>query len=100
MKTTGLAALAATGLAAVLIGLAAPVQAAPSEPGNAQDTIADLQSQGYNVIINRFGSGPLHQAEVIAIRPGTSYERFDYGVAGATHPVKTIVGRTVYVDIR
>lgn len=100
MKKKGFAALVAAGLAAGLFGFAAPVQAAPSEPGNAQDTISSLESQGYNVIVNRFGTGPLTEAEVIAIRPGTSYERFDYGVAGADHPVKTVVNRTVYVDVR
>ncbi|WP_448506985.1 hypothetical protein [Mycolicibacterium thermoresistibile] len=87
-------------MAVALFGLAAPVQAAPSQPGNAQDTISELESQGYNVIVNRFGSGPLSEAEIIAIRPGTTYERFDYGVAGADHPVKSIVNRTVYVDVR
>lgn len=100
MKKKGFAALVATGLAAVLLGFAAPVQAAPSQPGNAEDTISNLQSQGYNVIVNRFGSGPLAEAEVIAIRPGTTYERFDYGVAGANHPVRSVVNRTIYVDVR
>ncbi|GAT13432.1 hypothetical protein [Mycolicibacterium thermoresistibile] len=100
MKKTGFAALVASGLAAGLIGLAAPVQAAPNQSGNAQDVITDLQSQGYNVIVNRFGSGPLSEAQVIAVRPGTTYERFDYGVAGADHPVKTVVNRTVYVDVK
>ncbi|EHI10885.1 hypothetical protein KEK_19873 [Mycolicibacterium thermoresistibile ATCC 19527] len=92
--------MVASGLAAGLIGLAAPVQAAPNQSGNAQDVITDLQSQGYNVIVNRFGSGPLSEAQVIAVRPGTTYERFDYGVAGADHPVKTVVNRTVYVDVK
>ena len=39
MKKFGLATIAAGGLAAAILGLAAPADAAPAGPGNAQDTV-------------------------------------------------------------
>jgi hypothetical protein len=39
VKKFGFAALAASGLAAALIGLASPAAAAPAGPGHTQDTI-------------------------------------------------------------
>ena len=50
MKKIGLATIVAGGLAAATLGLAAPAVAAPSGPGNAQETINDLKADGYNVI--------------------------------------------------
>jgi len=49
-KNVRFAAVAAVGLAAAILGLAAPA-AAPTGPGNAQDTINRLQADGYNVIV-------------------------------------------------
>jgi hypothetical protein len=37
---------------AAVIGVVAPVQAAPSGPGNAQDTISALQAQGFKTTGN------------------------------------------------
>ena len=58
MKKLGLATVAASGLAAAILGLAAPAAAAPSGPGSAQDTINHLKADGYNVIVNRVGGTP------------------------------------------
>ena len=69
MKKFAFATVLASGLAAAFIGLASPAGAAPSGPGNAQDTISQLQQQGYNVIVNRIGTTPLDQATVVAVRP-------------------------------
>ena len=41
--------------------------AAPNGPSNAQQTIKELQSQGYTVIVNRLGSAPLDEATVVAV---------------------------------
>lgn len=82
-----------SGLAAAVIGLAAPAAAAPTGPGNAQQTISELQSQGYNVIVNRLGATPLDQATVVAVRLGPTYSRTDASVTGAGN-------RTVYVDVK
>lgn len=102
VKQFGFATVVAGGLAATLIGVAAPGQAAPTGPGNAQQTISELQAQGYQVVVNRLGSAPLDQATVVAIRPGQTYSRTDSGVPGDRRDrlTTTITGRTVYVDVR
>lgn len=92
-KGFGVAAIAASGLTAAMIGLAAPGQAAPSGPDNAQQTISQLQRQGYVVIVNRLGSTPLDEATVVAIRPGQNYNRIDTLNSSVTQ-------RTVYVDVK
>jgi hypothetical protein len=80
------------GVAAVAIGLAGPVAAAPNGPSNAQQTIKELQSQGYTVIVNRLGSQPLDQASVVAVRPGPNFSRTD--------TLSAVTTRTVYVDVK
>ncbi|MGY4653035.1 hypothetical protein [Mycobacterium sp. URHB0021] len=42
--------------------------AEPTTPGNAQQTIGELKSEGYNVVIDRVGSGPLNDCTVIDVR--------------------------------
>jgi len=101
MKKFGFATAMVSGVAAALIGLAAPADAAPTGPGSAQQTISELQSQGYTVIVNRIGSAPLDQAHVVAVRPGQTYSRTDTGVPGAGNDIyTTVTGKTVYVDVK
>ena len=101
MKKFGFATIVAIGLAAAILGFAAPAQAAPTGPGNAEQTISQLQAGGYHVIVNRIGSTPLDQASVVAVRPGQTYSRTDSGVPGADDDVvTTVTGKTVYVDVR
>ena len=101
MKKFGFATVIASGLIAAVLGFAGPADAAPSGPGNAQQTISDLQSQGYTVVVNRIGSAPLDQASVVAVRPGQTYSRTDSGAPGAGNDiVTTVTGRTVYVDVK
>lgn len=86
-------------MAAALIGLAAPVQAAPSGPGNAQQPISELESQGYNVIVNRIGNAPLDKATVVAVRPGQTYTQTNsLGVSGDRNT--RVINKTVYVDVK
>ena len=99
MKKIGLATITAGGLAAAILGLAAPAGAAPTGPGNAQDTISDLQADGYNVIVNRVGTTPLEQATVVAVRPGQTFSRTDSGNPGDSLAT-TVTNKTVYVDVR
>ncbi len=99
MKKIGLATVAASGLAAAILGLAAPAGAAPTGPGNAQETINELQADGYNVIVNRVGTTPLEQATVVAVRPGQTYSRTDSGNPGDSLAT-TVTNKTVYVDVR
>jgi hypothetical protein len=99
MKKLGLATIAASGLAAAILGLAAPAAAAPSGPGSAQDTINNLKADGYNVIVNRVGGTPLDQATVVAVRPGQTYSRTDSGNPGDSLTT-TVTDKTVYVDVK
>jgi hypothetical protein len=89
----------AGGLTAAVLGMAAPAAAAPTGPGNAQETISQLQADGYNVIVNRVGATPLDQATVVAVRPGQTYSRTDSGNPGDSFGT-TITGKTVYVDVK
>jgi hypothetical protein len=101
MKKFGFAAAIVTGVAAATIGLAAPAAAAPAGPGSAQQTISELQAQGYTVIVNRIGTAPLDQATVVAVRPGQTYSRTDTGVPGAGNDINTTVtDKTVYIDVK
>ena len=99
MKKLELAIIAAGGLTAAILGLAAPAAAAPTGPGNAQETINELQADGYNVIVNRVGATPLDQATVVAVRPGQTYSRTDSGNPGDSLAT-TVTNKTVYVEVR
>jgi hypothetical protein len=99
MHKFGTATLISGAMAAAVIGLAAPAAAAPSGPGNAQQTISQLQSEGYNVIVNRVGTTPLDQATVVAVRPGQTFSRTDSGTPGDTFGT-TVTDRTIYVDVK
>ena len=99
MKKIGLATIAASGLAAAILGMAAPAGAAPTGPGNAQETITELRADGYNVIVNRVGTTPLEQATVVAVRRGQTYSRTDSGNPGDSLAT-TVTSKTVYVDVR
>jgi hypothetical protein len=98
MNKFGFATVLAGGLATAVIGLASPAAAAPTGPGDAQDTIASLQEQGYNVIVNRVGDTPLDQAAVVAIRPGQTHETSDSRGGGSINT--TVTSQTVYVDVK
>lgn len=99
MKKLGLATVAASALAAGVVGLAAPALAAPTGPGNAQQTINNLQGQGYTVIVNRLGTAPLDQASVVAIRPGQEYSQTDSATPGDSFQTR-VLNKTVYVDVK
>lgn len=99
MHKFGIATVAASALTAAVVGLAAPVQAAPSGPGNAQQTINELQSRGYTVIVNRIGNKPLNEATVVAIRSGQTYTQTDSLGIGDNLTTR-VINKTVYVDVK
>jgi hypothetical protein len=99
--TATVCAAIVSGLAAAIIGLAAPAHGAPTGPDNAQETISALQAQGFVVIVNRISDVPLDQATVVAIRPGQNYYGTDSRVAAAGNDIHTTVTtKTVYVDVK
>lgn len=99
MKKFGFATVAASALTAAFLGLAAPALAAPTGPGNAQDTISKLEAQGYKVIVNRIGNAPLEQASVVSVRSGQTYSRTDHSGLGDDLSTK-LLSKTVYVDVK
>ena len=99
MQNIRLATIVAAGLTAATLGLTAPAVAAPTGPGNAQETINELKSDGYNVIVNRVGGTPLEQATVVAVRPGQTYSRTDSGNPGDSLET-TVTSKTVFVDVK
>ena len=62
-------AMMLSGLAAALALGTGTAVAAPSGPSNAVETIARLQSQGSNVVVDKVGSGPIDQCTVASVRP-------------------------------
>jgi hypothetical protein len=99
MKKLGFATLVASGLTAAVLGLAGPAAAAPTGPGSAEETISELEADGYNVIVNRIGNTPLEKATVVAVRPGQTYTRTDRSGPGDDLVTHT-TGKTIYVDVR
>ncbi|MHC9293248.1 hypothetical protein ACRCUN_12320 [Mycobacterium sp. LTG2003] len=99
MKHLLLTALAAGALGASL-GLGAPAGAAPTGPSSAEDAIGQLRAQGFDVVVNRIGSGTSDRCVITAVRPGHTFSRTDSGVPGAGDDlVTTVIGRTLYVDL-
>jgi hypothetical protein len=93
MIATGAMALAALGSAGV-------ANAAPSGPATASETVSSLQADGFHVILNKIGTGPLDQCAVKSVRPGQTFARMDSGAPGAgSSIVTTVTAKTVYVDV-
>jgi hypothetical protein len=99
MKSTMMPVIAGA-IAVTALGLAGAANAAPSGPTTASQTVANLQAQGFDVILNKIGTAPLDQCVVSAVRPGQTYSRMDSGVPGAMDDiVTTVTSKTVYVDV-
>jgi hypothetical protein len=95
-----LAATAALGLSA-----AAAASAASNGVKAVDQTIGDLRSEGYNVIVSRTGTGSNDQCTVTGVRPGQTYARTDSGVPGhllgtpGPNIATTVLNKTVYVTL-
>jgi hypothetical protein len=107
MKNFGFATITATAVAAGFLGLAAPALAAPTGAGNAQDTISNLQDQGYKVIVNRQSDAPHSEASVVSIGEGATFSHTNanngneggYG-PNADNTFAPQNTKTVYVNVR
>ncbi|MDF2826334.1 MAG: hypothetical protein K0R68_3742 [Mycobacterium sp.] len=93
MKKFGFATLAAAAVTAGTVALAAPAPAAPSGSTNAAATVASLEAQGYDVVVNRLSERSLADATVVSIGQGDNFTH----AALQFGPVNT---ETVYVDVR
>ena len=100
MKNILLTSLAAGALASAAIGLAGTASAAPSGPSPVDDTISQLQAQGFQVLVSRVDSAAVDQCTLNAVRPGQTFSRTDSGVPGAQDDlVTTVTAKTVYFDV-
>ena len=90
-------ALLPVGLVAAGLALAAPAGAAPTGPSTAQQTINQLESEGYKVITTKVGSGSLDQCSVSGVRPGRDIPELKAFPRGNTQEVVRYT--TVYVDL-
>ncbi|MEN4398318.1 hypothetical protein ACNQR7_14675 [Mycolicibacterium senegalense] len=95
--TKTVAATAATGLALGALALAGPAAAAPSGAGTAQQTIKQLEDEGYRVILSRVGSGSINDCNVKAVRPGRDITELKAAPRGNTE--ERVRYTTVYVDL-
>lgn len=89
-------------IAASGLSLAAPAVAAPATPHaqpTAQATIDELKADGYRVILNKVGNGPMDRCTVTAVRKGTPVKHswIQRGPAGNVNNLVRYT--TVYVDL-
>jgi hypothetical protein len=94
MKKLGFAAVIASGLAAGVLGFAAPAHATPTETSSAADAVKSLQDAGYGVQINGVAQVPLSQCTVTGIH-GLN----NSNVNSADQRINSSQFDTVYVDV-
>ena len=100
MKNLILTTITGGALASAALGLAGTANAAPSGPSSVDQTVSQLRSQGYQVIVNRVGTASVDQCAISAVRPGQTFSRTDSGAPGADDDiVTTVTNETVYVDV-
>jgi hypothetical protein len=93
-------AVTASVLSAAGLTLTATAVAVPTGPSTVDQTVNQLKSGGYTVIVNKVGAAIADQCTVAAVRPGQTYSRTDSGTPGAHDDLHTTVtGKTVFVDL-
>ena len=65
----------------------------------ATSTIADLESQGFNVSIDRVGSGPLSACKVNSVRNPVTTTRTDHDNNVNGQPETIVLNKTVNVSL-
>jgi hypothetical protein len=93
---------AALGAAALALALL-PSAVATAEPATSEDaaqTISRLESEGYDVIVDRVGSGDLSQCEVTGIRhPQTLTQTIVTGHDHNRDVVTVVVSKSIHVTL-
>jgi hypothetical protein len=82
---------------ALTLGLPVGAQAAPSGVGSAQDTVNELENNGYQVVLKKVGTAPLDHCTVDSVRPG---EMVTHAVAAGGDFVTQVVYQTVYLTAK
>jgi len=97
MNRSTVATIAGGAIIALAVGLPASAHAAPSGIGSAQDTVNELENNGFKVVLNKMGAGPLDHCTVDSVRPGETVIR---PVQNGGDPVNQIVYQTVYLTAK
>jgi hypothetical protein len=93
------AALCAAALALALTPTAV-ASADPTTSGGAEQTIARLESEGYDVIVDRVGDGDLSQCEVTDVRhPQTLTQTIVTGHDHNREVVTVVVSKSIHVTL-
>ncbi len=81
----------------------APVGAAtadPNQPGNAYQTIGELESAGYNVVIDRVGSAPIGECLVTNVRnPQQVTQTIPVGEGKYREYITVVVSQSITVSL-
>ena len=97
MNRSTLATIAGGAFIALAVAFPAGAQAAPSGIGSAQDTVNELENNGFKVVLNKMGAAPLDHRTVDSVRPGETVTRpAQYG----SGLVNQIVYQTVYLTAK
>lgn len=99
-KSFATVAISAAALASAALVMAGVANAAPAGPAPVDQTVSQLQADGYQVIVNKVGTAPLSNCTISAVRPGQTYSRTDSGAPGAQDDlITTVTDKTTYVDL-
>lgn len=93
--------VAATAAAAgVILAPAGAAVAQPVQAGNAQQTIGQLEASGYDVVIDRVGSGPINQCIVTSVRnPQEVTQTIPVGNGEDREFITIVVSRSITVSL-
>jgi hypothetical protein len=97
-KGWGLTATVAA--AAVVLAPAGVAAAEPTRTGNAYQTIGELESAGYNVVVDRVGSAPLGECVVTNVRnPQEQTRTIAVGKGKDREYITVVVSRSITVSL-
>jgi hypothetical protein len=99
MKNLAIAATTVGTLVVTALGMPGAATAAPSGPSPVDDTVANLQAEGYKVIVTRLSGAESSNCSVYAIRPGQQVTQ-ETPTGGRGNHARQVVSNTVYVDVR
>ncbi|PRC44285.1 hypothetical protein C6A85_000000101020 [Mycobacterium sp. ITM-2017-0098] len=99
MKNITIAAAVTAGISAAALGLAGYAAAAPTSTGDAQSTISQLQAGGNRVIVNKLGSSPLSEADVVGVHTGGNVTEW-VNEGGDDGLELTVTGKVYYVTVQ
>jgi hypothetical protein len=97
-KVWGLATtVASIGVVLAPVGIAT---ADPARPGNAYQTIGELESAGYNVVIDRVGSAPIGECLVTNVRnPQQVTQTIPVGHGKYREYITVVVSQSITVSL-